>query len=136
MEPKMIKMYSLHLLIRLLISFVLSAFVVGTLVWNAYIVCNLGCSASYKPIGELLLRVGFVLAIPPGFVLWVFAKLGLEWPLRGRESFIVSNPWLWVYCVLFYTIAIYLILSLWHRYRLRRKAISNIQCLQETDPKQ
>jgi len=123
---QMIKiMYSHHLLIRLLISFVLSAFVVGALVGNAYIVCNIGCPAFFEPIGQFLVDVGFVVAIPPGFVLWVLANLGFEWQLRGRESFIESNLWLWIYCVFFYTIAIYLILSLWHRYRLRRKTISN-----------
>jgi hypothetical protein len=123
MESKI--MYSHRSLIRLLISFALSAFVVGALVGNAYIVYNIGCPVFFEPIGQFLVRVGLVFAIPPGFVLWVLDQLGFEWQLRGRESFIEANPWLWVYCVLFYTITIYLILSLWHRYRLRRKTISN-----------
>gem|GEM_PF-2058870 len=111
--------------LRLLISFVLSTFLVGTLVGNAYLFYNVGCPAFFRPICELLDWVGLVVAIPPGFLLWVLANLGFEWQLRGRESFIELNPWLWVYGVFFYTVVIYMILSLWHRYRVRRKTISN-----------
>jgi ribose/xylose/arabinose/galactoside ABC-type transport system permease subunit len=110
---------------RLLTSFVLSTFIVGVLVGNAYIVTSIGYPVFLAPIGQFFIYVGFIFAIPPWVGFWILDKLGLAWELRGRESFIESNLALWIYCVVFYTFFIYLIRSLWHRYTLRRKAISN-----------
>jgi hypothetical protein len=125
-ESRMTKIMQSHpLLKRLLVSFVLSVFLVGVLLGNAYINCNIGCPAFLLPVSDFLLKIGLVFAVPPGSVLWILSELGIEWQLRGRENFITLNPLLWIYCVFFYAIVIYLILSLWHRYRLRRKIISS-----------
>lgn len=104
-----------------LVSFIASAVVVGILVGNAYMEFNVGYPSSFRPIGEALVWVGLVFAIPPGSVLWVLDKIGLTWELRGRESFIESNPWLWIYCVAFYTFAIYSILRFKYRRNQKKK---------------
>jgi hypothetical protein len=96
---------------------------VCSLVVNAYYVCNIGVSKSYQAVGDALLDIGFVLLIPPGSVLWLLEIIGIEVPLRGRESFIRLNLWLWVYCVFFYTIVFYFILTLLRKRKLTQNRI-------------
>lgn len=110
---------------RLLTSFVLSILIVGVLVGNAYVATSIGYPAIFQPVGEIFIYVGFIVAIPPWFGFWILGKLGLAWELRGRESFIELNMVAWIYCVIFYTLFIYLIRSLWHRHTLKRKTITN-----------
>ena len=58
-----------------------------------------------------------IFAVLPGIPIFILATLGLEMPLRGRESFIELNIGLWVYCVIFYSILIYFLLQ----YRRKRR---------------
>lgn len=105
---------------RLLTSFLLSTLVVGGLVGNAYIQTVIGYPEILQPIGLFFVYVGFAFAIPPYLGFLVLNIFGLAWELRGRESFIESNPGLWIYCVVFYTLMVFSIRSLWQRYRHRR----------------
>lgn len=102
-------------------SLIISAVVVGVLVGNAYIETNMGYPAILGPVIKPLFWIGLVAAIPPGSGFWILDKLGLAWELRGRESFIQANPELWLYCVAFYTVVIYLIRRAWSRWHFRRK---------------
>lgn len=105
---------------HLLLSFGFSTVVVGALVGNAYMACNVGYPGFLEYVGLAIVFVSFIVAIPPGIILSGLDLIGLTWHLRGRESFIQSNPWLWVYCAAFYTIAIYVVLRLRQR-RIQRK---------------
>jgi hypothetical protein len=106
---------------HLLISVIVSVLLVGSLLGNAYMVSNVGYSPGFEPVGEALFTVAIVVAIPPWLVLVGLSELGLEWETRGRENFILLNPGLWIYCVIFYTLFFFAIFRLRHRYRSRRK---------------
>ena len=101
------------------ISVSLSVALVVILVGNAHIYTNIGYPSFLEPIGAVLFYVGIVFAIPPGVVFWVLDKIGLAWELRGRESFIQLNMWLWVYCTFFYSFVIYFFL--WLKQRRKQK---------------
>ena len=96
---------------HLLISCTASLTLVGYLVGAAYLNYNAGGLGS---AGEPLVWIGLVVLIPPGIVYLFFSEIKLLPELRGRESFIVSNPWLWIFCVVFYTVAFYMILRWRH----------------------
>lgn len=89
-----------------LISCAVSLLMVGFLVGNAYLTYNVG--GGFEPLA----MVGMVMLIPPGTIYMLLSNIGLMPELRGRESFIESNPWLWIFCVIFYAIVIYMILRL------------------------
>ncbi len=91
---------------HLLVSFAVSVTLVGLLVGNAYLTYNIG--GGFEPLAW----VGFVVLIPPGLMYMLLSGIGIMPELRGRENFIESNPWLWIFCVIFYTIVIYVILGL------------------------
>ena len=84
-----------------ILSFVISALGVGALVWNAYMVNNVGYPNGLNKVGEWIIRGSLIFAILPAIPLFILAILGLEIPLRGRESFIELNMGLWIYCVIF-----------------------------------
>jgi hypothetical protein len=110
---------------RVLVSCLMSVVLVGALVGNAYMVCNIGYPPPLQLIGGIIFKLSFIFAIPPGIVLLLLSYIGLEWPLRGRESFIESNPWLWVYCVVFYVVFIYLILTWLGRQKPKKETEQN-----------
>lgn len=94
---------------------------VGLLVGNAYL-ANI---TSYPPIleflGVFITVVSILFLVLPGLSLAGLEWLGFEFQLRGRESFISMNPWLWIYCAVFYSVFLFLILC-YRRRRLRLKA--------------
>ncbi len=100
-----------------IISFVISAVGVGTLVGNAYMVNNIGYPNGLNSIGIWVMMGSLIFAVLPGIPIFILATLGLEMPLRGRESFIELNIGLWVYCVIFYSMLIYFLLQ----YRRKRR---------------
>ena len=112
---------------HLLISVLLSVVIVGLLVGNAYMEFNIGYPRFLQPVGEALVWVGLVVAVPPWSILWVLNKIGITWELRGRESFIESNLWLWIYCACFYAFAIYLTLRFKHRRNQKKKQILELR---------
>ena len=91
-----------------IISFTVSLIVVGFFVSNAYFTYNVG--GGFEPF----VWVGLMLLIPPGFLYGILGSIGLTPELRGRENFIESNPWLWIFCIIFYMLVIYLILRWRH----------------------
>jgi hypothetical protein len=109
---------------RLLTSFGLSIIIVGSLLGNAHLYCNIGYPSLLRPVGLSFVFVGVLLAIPPGLVYLMLSYIGLVPELRGRESFIQLNPALWIFCFLFYTLAIHFIRLLWHR-RKHRQSTDN-----------
>jgi hypothetical protein len=108
---------------KIITSFIISTLMVGILVGHAYYFCNIGYPSLLEPIGGVLFFVSFIFAIPPAIGFWVLSKIGLAWELRGRESFIELNMALWIYCIIFYTLFIYLIRTLWHKYRSKGKTL-------------
>jgi hypothetical protein len=110
---------------HILLALSYSVLLIGSHVGNAYMACNVGYPNFLENVGLGVMMVGLVVAIPPGIILWGLDLVGLTWQLRGRESFIESNPWLWVYCTVFYTVAVYLILRLNHRRHCRKKQIQS-----------
>jgi hypothetical protein len=101
-----------HFIIALIISIVTVVILVG----NAYISTSIGYPIILLDyIGLAFLIVGFIAVIPPLMIYYLFTAMG-PFELRGRESFIESNPFLWIFCVLFYTVSIYLFL----RHRQKR----------------
>ena len=74
-----------------IISFVISGVGVGALVGNAYMVNNIGYPNGLNHIGFWVMMGSLVFAVLPGTPILVLAILGLEIPLRGRESFIELN---------------------------------------------
>ncbi|MFZ1684486.1 MAG: hypothetical protein WAU88_10210 [Candidatus Zixiibacteriota bacterium] len=115
---------TVEMLRRLLTSFLWSFGVVGGLVGNAYVATSVGYPGFLQWIGMFFVMVGFVVAIPPGLFFSLLTAVGLGWELRGRESFVESNPGLWVYCVVFYTFFVFAIRTWWQRHK-RKKALSN-----------
>jgi hypothetical protein len=101
-----------------ILSFVISAIGVGALVWNAYMLNNVGYPNWFSNIGDWIVRGSLIFAILPAIPLVILAIFGLEIPLRGRESFIQLNMWLWIYCVIFYSVLIYFLLQ----YRRKRRS--------------
>jgi len=71
-----------------IISFVISAVGVGALVGNAYMVNNIGYPNGLNSIGIWAMMGSLIFAVLPGIPILILATLGLEMPLRGRESFI------------------------------------------------
>ena len=100
-----------------IISFVISAVGVGALVGNAYMVNNVGYPNGLDQIGGWVMLGSLVFAVLPAIPLFILSLLGLEIPLRGRESFIELNIGLWIYCVIFYSSLIYFFLQ----YRRKRR---------------
>ena len=100
-------------------SFIFSTVIVSVLVGNAYMLTSIGYSGILKIIGTAILFISFFIAIPPGMVYLFFQSVGILPELVGRESFIESNPFLWIVCVLFYTVIIYLVLR--YRYQKTKK---------------
>ncbi len=84
---------------QLFASLLLSVVMVGVLVGNAYYAWS-----------EILMLVGLVLAVPALLGFMLLSSMGLGWQLRGRESFVQSNPGAWVYCVVFYTLLFFVII--------------------------
>ena len=74
-----------------IISFVISAVGVGALVGNAYMVNNVGYPNGLDQIGGWVMLGSLVFAVLPAIPLFILSLLGLEIPLRGRESFIELN---------------------------------------------
>lgn len=97
---------------NILISTLSAALLVGVLLGNAYLFNNVGYPPIVDRFGEILFWVGIVFVIPPFFIFSALNKVGLARELQGRESFIQMNPGFWVFCFLFYILAIYLILRL------------------------
>ena len=91
---------------RLLKSLLLSTLLVGVLVGNVHMMADIG----WQPFGIFLIYVGLVFAILPAIPLLIIEFLGVHLPLYGRESFIMQNSWLWIYCVIFYTFIFYFII--------------------------
>jgi ribose/xylose/arabinose/galactoside ABC-type transport system permease subunit len=96
-------------------ALIAAALIVGVLVGNAYVNFNIGYPKFIRPVSDVFVLIGLVLIVPPGIMLSGLYMAGLKWELRGRESFIESNLWLWIYCVVFYTLVFYVILRLRHR---------------------
>jgi membrane-bound ClpP family serine protease len=108
---------------HLLISFFISLALVGFLVGIAYLHSNV---VDLGVFGIVFMMIGVVVLIPPGLIYMPLSGLGLMPELRGRESFIQLNPWLWIFCVVFYTFVIYKILR-------RRKLKKEQQTQDATD---
>jgi hypothetical protein len=106
---------------HLLKSAICSVVLVIILVGNAYVATSVGYPDPIRPLGTALLYVAFIFAVPPGLLFFCMQKLGIAWELRGRESFIESNPVLWIFCMVFYTLLIYFGFRLWHLFRQRHK---------------
>jgi hypothetical protein len=103
-----------------IISFVISAVGVGALVGNAYMVNNIGYPNGLNNIGVWIMMGSLVFAVLPGIPILILAILGLEIPLRGRESFIELNIGLWIYCAIFYSCLIYLGFQYKRKHRAKR----------------
>jgi uncharacterized membrane protein YedE/YeeE len=112
---------------RILTSIVISAVLMGVFLGNAYLYCNVGYPSCLDRVGEVLLRVGICLAIPPGMIWIGMGNIGLVPELRGRESFIELNPGLWVFCFLFYVGVAYLGCVLWHWWKARQRTNRDAQ---------
>ena len=97
------------------VSFLLSIVFVGVLLGNAYMTTSVGYPAFIQPVGTALTVIGYVAAILPAIIYSGLAGLGVVPELRGRESFIRLNMALWIFCVIFYTLVIYLCLRYWPR---------------------
>jgi len=108
-----------------IISFVISAVGVGGLVGNAYVVNNIGYPKGLDYIGFGIMMGSLVFAVLPGIPLLILAILGLEIPLRGRESFIELNIGLWIYFVIFYSFLIYFLLQYRRKRQERRMLTAN-----------
>jgi hypothetical protein len=104
--------------VRLSTSFLASLLLVGSLLGNAYMATVVGYPPGLQSLGDFLIIVGLVVAIPAWISLLPIAALG--WEPKGRESFIESNPGLWIYCFVFYAFLIYAVRRLWAYYRTRR----------------
>lgn len=102
---------------RLLKSIVISAILTGVLLGNAYLKCHIGYPSFLDWLGNTLLFIGLILAIPPGMIWAWLGNMGLVPELRGRESFIMLNPGLWIFCFLFYVFVTYLIITAAGRFK-------------------
>lgn len=102
-----------------IISIAISTTGIGLLVGNAYMASNVGYPDVIDQVGEVIMLASLIFAILPAIPLMIVSALGVEIPLQGRESFIESNIWLWIYCAIFYACLIYLIL------RCRRRGKQN-----------
>ncbi|SYZ72611.1 membrane hypothetical protein [Candidatus Zixiibacteriota bacterium] len=107
---------------RMLSSFVLSAVIVGLLVGNAHMALDVGYPKFLQPAGLALVDISLILAVPAMLVFSLMEPVGLAWELKGRESFIVSNPEAWIFCILLYALIIYGMRFLWSWYRQRKTA--------------
>jgi hypothetical protein len=97
-------MHSSRKLAHILISFVSSLVLVGLPLGYAYMTGGI----------DAIVLASLALLALPALAYLLFSSIGLLPELRGRESFIASNPALWIFCVIFYTAAIYTILRWWH----------------------
>jgi hypothetical protein len=103
-----------------IISIGIAALGIGILVGNAYMVCNVGYPSGFQGIGEWIMIGSLVFAVLPSLPLLALSALGIDLPLQGRESFIESNIWLWIYCAVVYTCLIFLFLQFMRRVKQRR----------------
>lgn len=108
---------------QFLTSFVLSLFIVGLLLGNVFFFNKDGFPKFPRPIGFALVYVGYIALIPPGVVYLGLAKLGFVPEPMGRESFIRSNPVLWIFCVIFYAFSIYFIRRLWQYWKRKKEKL-------------
>ncbi len=104
-----------------LVSVIVCTLGVGILVGNAYIVCNVGYPELIQVVATVIMIASLIFAIPPSIPLLILGLLGVDLPFEGRERFIQLNPWLWIYCVIFYAFAVYLYLRI--RRRVKRHAL-------------
>jgi hypothetical protein len=104
-----------NILKKVLTSFLLSIVLVGVLLGNAYMTTSIDYPAFIQPVGIALTVIGYVAVIFPVIIYSGLAGLGVVPELRGRESFIRLNTALWIFCVIFYTLAFYLRLRYWPR---------------------
>jgi hypothetical protein len=112
---------------KLITSIVISATLMGIFLGNAYLYCNVGYPSCLDRVGDVLLRVGIWLAIPPGMIWISLGNIGLVPELRGRESFIELNPGFWVFCFLFYVGLAYMGCGLWYWRKARWKTRKDAQ---------
>ena len=92
-----------------------SVLLVGILVGNAHMTLDVGWPTLIQGFGLFLLYVSFVFAILPALPLLLVEFMGVHLPFVGRESFIVRNLWLWIYCTVIYTIAFYFLIPVVRR---------------------
>ncbi len=99
-EAKSESMQSSRRLKHLFISFFVSLALIGLPLGYAYITAGI----------DAVVLISLALLVAPGLIYSLLSYIGLLPELRGRESFIVSNPWLWIFCIIFYAAFIYTIL--------------------------
>ena len=92
----------------LIYSFFISSIVVSLLVGNAYMSSVIGYPwVILDLLGLALMMVSAIIALPPAIVYSLLSLIGVFPELRGRETFVESNPELWIFCAIFYTVYMY-----------------------------